>query len=148
MSGVAVTALERLAEATSSTGKVFPIGHHAVDDSWQRARAVAGAQALRIHDLRHEAISRLAESGCFQLHELQAISGHRDLRCLSRYVHLLTRSLATKMDESKLVRGRARLSAASLAKAAASAEAPLPQNVMRFPGCAERQQTKRLDVVC
>ena len=87
LTAVVVEALERLGAATGRVGKVFPIGVHAVVDSWQRARKVAGAEDLHIHDLRHEAISRLAESGVFQLHELQAISGHRDLRCLTRYVH-------------------------------------------------------------
>lgn len=50
------------------------------------------------HDLRHEAISRFAESGRFQLIELQAISGHRDMRMLQRYAHLCAGKLAEKMD--------------------------------------------------
>lgn len=53
---------------------------------------------LHFHDLRHEAISRLAESGHFQLIELQAISGHRDTRMLLRYAHLCSGNLARKMD--------------------------------------------------
>lgn len=53
---------------------------------------------LHFHDLRHEAISRLAESGRFQLIELQAISGHRDTRMLLRYAHLCCGNLAEKMD--------------------------------------------------
>ena len=58
----------------------------------------SGVQDLHFHDLRHEAISRLAESGRFQLIELQAISGHRDVRMLQRYAHLCTGQLAEKMD--------------------------------------------------
>ena len=54
---------------------------------------------FHFHDLRHEAISRLAESGRFGLLELQAISGHRDIRMLQRYAHLLTGNLAEKMDD-------------------------------------------------
>lgn len=53
---------------------------------------------IHFHDLRHEAISRLAESGQFQLIELQAISGHRDTRMLLRYAHLGSGNLAKKMD--------------------------------------------------
>lgn len=58
----------------------------------------AGLKDLHFHDLRHEAISRLAESGEFQLIELQAISGHRDTRMLLRYAHLCCGNLARKMD--------------------------------------------------
>lgn len=54
---------------------------------------------LHFHDLRHEAISRLAESGRFQMIELQAVSGHRDMRMLQRYAHLCSGILAEKMDD-------------------------------------------------
>lgn len=57
---------------------------------------------LHFHDLRHEAISRFAESGQFQLIELQAISGHRDMRMLQRYAHLCSGQLAEKLDAIKL----------------------------------------------
>jgi integrase len=53
---------------------------------------------FHFHDLRHEAISRLAESGAFALIELQAISGHRDVRMLLRYAHLCAGGLARKID--------------------------------------------------
>ena len=54
---------------------------------------------FHFHDLRHEAISRFAESGRFGLLELQTISGHRDVRMLQRYAHLCAGNLAAKMDE-------------------------------------------------
>lgn len=59
---------------------------------------VSGIEDLTFHDLRHEAISRLAESGRFDLSELQAVSGHRDIRMLLRYVHLFPKRVAEKMD--------------------------------------------------
>ena len=62
----------------------------------------SGVVDLHFHDLRHEAISRLAESSRFQLIELQAISGHRDTRMLQRYAHLCAGNLANKMDELAL----------------------------------------------
>jgi hypothetical protein len=55
---------------------------------------------MHFHDLRHEATSRLAESGLFTLVELQAITGHRDTRMLLRYSHLCARKLAEKMDRA------------------------------------------------
>lgn len=67
---------------------------------------VSKIEDLTFHDLRHEAISRLAESGKFEMIELQAISGHRDPRMLQRYAHLFPRLLAEKMDRcSRLASG-------------------------------------------
>jgi len=66
---------------------------------FRRVIPSAGIEDLHFHDLRHEAISRLAESGRFQLIELQAISGHRDTRMLLRYAHLCCGNLAEKMNE-------------------------------------------------
>lgn len=65
---------------------------------FRRVVPASGIEDLHFHDLRHEAISRLAESGKFQLIELQAISGHRDTRMLLRYAHLCCGNLAEKMD--------------------------------------------------
>lgn len=65
---------------------------------FRRVIPVAGLVDFHFHDLRHEAVSRLAESGRFQLIELQAISGHRDMRMLQRYAHLCSGNLALKMD--------------------------------------------------
>lgn len=65
---------------------------------FRRVIPASGLQDFHFHDLRHEAISRLAESGKFQLIELQAISGHRDTRMLLRYAHLCCGNLSEKMD--------------------------------------------------
>ncbi len=65
---------------------------------FRRVLPATGIKDLHFHDLRHEATSRLAESGKFQLIELQAITGHRDMRMLQRYAHLCAGRLAEKMD--------------------------------------------------
>lgn len=50
---------------------------------------------LTFHDLRHEAISRLAEK--LQMHELMKVSGHKDSRMLARYYHPRAEDLAKKL---------------------------------------------------
>ncbi|NYT45426.1 site-specific integrase [Alcaligenaceae bacterium] len=81
---------------------------------FRRVVPAAKLEDFHFHDLRHEAISRLAESSNFELLELQAISGHRDGRMLQRYVHLCSGNLAEKMDsvsgdyETYIHRGRKR----------------------------------------
>ncbi|PLK49850.1 site-specific integrase [Uliginosibacterium sp. TH139] len=106
--------------------RVFPIGVDGLRKAWKRMCVQAGfveADELRIHDLRHEAISRVAEAGSstpggFSLVDLQHFSGHRDVRMLLRYAHLCTQSLAKRLDaafaseeESDVHHGRRRLKA-------------------------------------
>ena len=73
---------------------------------FNRVIPASGVADLHFHDLRHESISRLAESGRFQLIDLQAISGHRDMRMLQRYTHLCSTVLAEKMDQISLTSTR------------------------------------------
>jgi integrase len=76
--------------------KVFPITPNAIRLSWERLRARAGLSDLRLHDLRHEAISRFFEFG-LSVPEVAMISGHREPRMLSRYTHLQPELVALKL---------------------------------------------------
>ncbi|MCW3479957.1 site-specific integrase [Neisseriaceae bacterium JH1-16] len=51
---------------------------------------------LRLHDLRHEATSRLFEKG-LNVMETASVTGHKDLRMLKRYTHLSPTELAKKL---------------------------------------------------
>lgn len=65
---------------------------------------------LRLHDLRHEATTRLAE--VYDMHKLAKVTGHRDTRMLLRYYHPSGRDLAKELARSDLGRQqRARLAA-------------------------------------
>ncbi|TVT77431.1 MAG: site-specific integrase [Denitromonas halophila] len=66
-----------------------------------RVLPAAKIESLTFHDLRHEAISRFAETRRFQLIDLAAISGHSDMRMLQRYAHLCPERLAEQMDDVK-----------------------------------------------
>lgn len=88
--------------------KVFPMSPDVLRKSWARickAAGLVGDDELHVHDLRHEAISRVADAGGrlpggFSLVDLQAFSGHRDTRMLLRYTHLCMPSLAKRLDEA------------------------------------------------
>jgi integrase len=47
----------------------------------------AGLQGLRFHDLRHTAITELAEMGVAD-HVLESITGHLSRRMLEHYSHI------------------------------------------------------------
>lgn len=95
-----------LRQLPCSTETVFPTTLDTLRNAWERICKQAGlvdADELRVHDLRHEAISRVADAGGnlpggFSLVDLQAFSGHRDTRMLLRYTHLCTPSLAKRLD--------------------------------------------------
>lgn len=141
-----------VAECTEDNERLLKLTANALKKAFfERVIPASGIEDLHFHDLRHEAISRLAESGQFQLIELQAISGHRDPRMLLRYAHLCSGNLAQKMDgvaaerttKEYVHRGRLRrvekvVLIPEVAKATASTALPLPRalppNVIPFRG--------------
>ena len=97
-----------LRQLPRDTEKVFPMSLDALCKAWARictAAGLVGDDELHVHDLRHEAISNVADAGGrmpggFSLVDLQAFSGHRDTRMLLRYTHLCMPSLAKRLDEA------------------------------------------------
>ncbi|KLO60180.1 integrase [Delftia tsuruhatensis] len=153
--------IEHLRQLPRTGEHVFPMSVDALRKAWARicqAADLVGVDELHIHDLRHEAISRVADSGGrmaggFSLVDLQAFSGHRDTRMLLRYTHLCMPSLARRLDQAfakadtpVVHRGRRRLAkgaglamseltAADLQPATAEAvqqSSELPSNVVQF----------------
>lgn len=52
---------------------------------------------VRLHDLRHHAVSKWASTGTLSMIQLQAISGHRTVKMLARYTHINASDLAARM---------------------------------------------------
>jgi len=94
-------------------GRIFNITTSGVSQAWMRAVQRARERYVQVcdergeepgeylldlhfHDLRHTAITRLAEAG-FQTLELAAVSGHKSLSMLHRYTHISPTHLAQKM---------------------------------------------------
>lgn len=65
---------------------------------WLRACKSAGIENLRLYDLRHEAISRMAEKNKLSPLEVQTQAGHADPRMTLRYVQLNTKLVGEKLD--------------------------------------------------
>jgi integrase len=86
-------AIEILASLERKDERVFPVTPNAVRLAWERLRKRAGLEDLRLHDLRHEAVSRFFEYG-LTVPEVALISGHHDPRMLSRYTHLRPEKVA------------------------------------------------------
>lgn len=80
--------------------KVFNIDISALRWAWVKACEEAGIEDLRIHDLRHEGVSRLFEME-LMVPEVAMISGHKTASMLFRYTHLQPLDLAAKLKGRK-----------------------------------------------
>jgi integrase len=90
----AINILKRLPRAIDGT--VFPVNGTTLSAAIERARVKAGLEDFHFHDLRHMAITRLAEK-LPNLIELSAVTGHRSLAMLKRYYHPRAEDIAKKL---------------------------------------------------
>jgi integrase len=77
-------------------GRLFVLQPDAYTKGFMRACRKAEIMDLRLHDLRHVALTRMAEKG-LSVMELQAIGGHKTMQMLARYVNLNADDLAKKL---------------------------------------------------
>lgn len=76
--------------------RILPYKADSVSASFQRACIRLNIQDLHFHDLRHEGISRLFESG-LAIQEVAMISGHQSWNMLRRYTQLKPADVLEKM---------------------------------------------------
>lgn len=98
LSPAALEVLDALPRSVS--GLVLPVRRMTLYSVFAAACARAKIENYTFHDLRHEALSRLAERGDFNVLELAAVSGHKTLQMLKRYTHLQAAKLADKLARS------------------------------------------------
>jgi integrase len=66
---------------------IFPYNPRTVSNYFAKACKLLGIADLRLHDLRHEGVSRLFESG-YSIEQVALFSLHEDWKTLKRYTHL------------------------------------------------------------
>lgn len=79
---------------------VFGYKPDTVSQAWDRARKRAGSPDLRLHDLRHEATSRLFERTTLRETEIGSITGHTDPRMLQRYYNKRPEEFVKRFHDS------------------------------------------------
>ena len=77
-------------------GKVFPLKANTVSMGFIKAVRRSKVEDFHFHDLRHMALTKLSNKFTNVL-ELAAISGHKELKMLQRYVHFKAEDLALKL---------------------------------------------------
>ena len=91
---LSIRALDTIASLPARLdGKLFEYEPDAYTKGFLRACLNAGISGLTLHDLRHEATSRLFEKG-LDVIQVKSITGHKSLQMLSRYTHLRADELA------------------------------------------------------
>jgi integrase len=94
---LSTTAIQTLTSMPKSVcGAVFPITSCALAANFNNAVERAKLPDLHFHDLRHTAITNIANK-LPNLIELAAVSGHKSLKMLQRYYHPDVEDLARKL---------------------------------------------------
>lgn len=79
------------------TGRVFLLRPDSLTSMFLKAVKLAGLTDIRLHDLRHEAASRLSETGLFNIVELSEMGGWKTLQLLRRYIKPKGKTMAEKI---------------------------------------------------
>lgn len=82
----------------SLDGRVFPVTTETLKQAYEKAVARAGIDDFTFHDLRHDALTRMARLG-LNILELRAVSGHTTANMLQRYVSIDAEDLALKLSQ-------------------------------------------------
>jgi len=96
LSSRAIQAIQTLAFGKIS-GKLIGVNADAITAAFHTATKRAGLSNIRLHDMRHEGVSRLFGKGLNPL-EVAAISGHKTLSMVQRYTHLKAVDLVKKLN--------------------------------------------------
>ena len=78
-------------------GRIFGMTPDAVTHRHTEICRLAEIENLHVHDLRHEATSRLFERGNLNIMEIASITGHKTLAMMMRYTHPRAKDIAEKL---------------------------------------------------
>jgi integrase len=71
----------------AAAGRIFPIHPQTISKYFKQACDALGVPDLRLHDMRHDGISKLFEAG-FGIPQVALVSGHQNWNNLKRYTNL------------------------------------------------------------
>lgn len=71
-----------------------------IDYYWPLAREACGLAGVRLHDIRHTAVSAMVNAGV-QTAVAGAVAGHRSAQSMKRYTHLADETLAAALGRIK-----------------------------------------------
>jgi len=87
-------------QRTGNQTRIFPFNPKSISTNFTRTCKRLGIKNLRFHDLRHHAISRMFENG-LQIQHVRLMSGHSDLKQLSRYTNTTPADVMKHIEKQK-----------------------------------------------
>ncbi len=129
--------------------RVFPVSAGAVTQAIRRARKRAGLTDVRLHDMRHEAVSRLIEIN-MSVSDAMAMAGHSDPRSSARYTHLDPQRLGAKLRKQEAASSAdpVPLKKGSKFRSAALEAMHASATAMYKAGTIDKAAMRHLDAVC
>lgn len=89
-----------LTAAIGADIRLFPISANALSHVWRGLMAKLGVEDLRLHDLRHEATSRLFERGLTAA-EVMSVTGHSTNDMVDRYAHYSSALVHDRLERTE-----------------------------------------------
>lgn len=101
---------QRMLSRGGNSEYLVPCSTTNIDKRWRNYRDKAGIEDLKLHDLRHEAATRLAENG-LTIANIMQYTLHDDMNSLKRYINLdIIRKNLLEFDEAIEVAKNSKLS--------------------------------------
>lgn len=97
---------------------IFGFSYEAYKKIFERACQRAGIEGLQVHDLRHTAATRAAKRFNGNIFLLQALTGHKTLSQLQRYVHVDASDVVDAFDATAPSALASEMAAAAAGRAA------------------------------
>ena len=84
------------AQRGTQKGQAVPICLQALDTVWHRSSEAAGLHSVRLHDLRHTSLTRIARARGIQV--AQKIAGHKKVTTTQRYAHVTEQDMRDALN--------------------------------------------------
>ena len=92
----ATVAVDQVRAGKEGIDRLFTLNADAIRYRWNRARRIARCTDVRLHDVRHEAMSSMADAG-LSVGALAAQGGYKTMQTLLRYVNASERDIREKL---------------------------------------------------
>ena len=93
----AIEILKLVPRPENKKARYFGITSRSIDSNFRKYRDQTDIEDMTFHDSRHEAITRLVDTGRYNVFEVAAVTGHRDINELLTYYNKSAEDIAKDM---------------------------------------------------
>lgn len=100
LSPAAINILKQLPKPAHANAPIFQLSSQTVDALFRKYRKKTTVKDLTFHDSRHEGITRLVDTGSYNVFEVAAVTGHKNINELLTYYNKSATQIAKEMAKS------------------------------------------------